>query len=175
MQAGRLHHKGTIMDNAEEKRAEILRLVGEYYAAAFADCGFSPGKDAVHYAGRVFDADELRSGGGSRPRLLAHRRPIHRGIRIRAGARSCRSIRPCWSTPARRRISWPSARLTSPALGDRRIRPGDEVITPAAGFPTTVNPIIQIGAVPVFIDVELATMSRRSTRSPRRRAEDQAP
>lgn len=47
--------------------------------------------------------------------------------------------------------------LTSPRLGDRAIRPGDEVIAVAAGFPTTVNPILQFGAVPVFIDVELAT------------------
>jgi len=47
--------------------------------------------------------------------------------------------------------------LTSPKLGDRAIRPGDEVITVAAGFPTTVNPIIQYGAIPVFIDVDIAT------------------
>lgn len=47
--------------------------------------------------------------------------------------------------------------LTSPLLGDRAIRPGDEVIGVAAGFPTTVNPILQFGAVPVFVDVELAT------------------
>ncbi len=49
------------------------------------------------------------------------------------------------------------AALTSPALGDRQLKPGDEVITVAAGFPTTVNPIIQHGCVPVFIDVELGT------------------
>src|SRR6266545_2161443 len=47
--------------------------------------------------------------------------------------------------------------LTSPKLGDRRIRPGDEVITVAAGFPTTVAPIVQYGAVPVFVDVSLPT------------------
>lgn len=47
--------------------------------------------------------------------------------------------------------------LTSPKLGDRAIKPGDEVITVAAGFPTTVNPIVQFGAVPVFIDVDVAT------------------
>jgi CDP-6-deoxy-D-xylo-4-hexulose-3-dehydrase len=47
--------------------------------------------------------------------------------------------------------------LTSPKLGDRAIKPGDEVITVAAGFPTTVNPIIQFGAVPVFIDVDIPT------------------
>lgn len=47
--------------------------------------------------------------------------------------------------------------LTSPKLGDRAIKPGDEVITVAAGFPTTINPIIQFGAIPVFIDVDIAT------------------
>ncbi|MDI5899188.1 lipopolysaccharide biosynthesis protein RfbH [Flavobacterium yafengii] len=47
--------------------------------------------------------------------------------------------------------------LTSPKLGDRAIKPGDEIITVAAGFPTTINPIIQFGAIPVFIDVDIAT------------------
>lgn len=47
--------------------------------------------------------------------------------------------------------------LTSPQLGDRRLRPGDEVVTVAAGFPTTINPILQTGMVPVFVDVELGT------------------
>ncbi len=47
--------------------------------------------------------------------------------------------------------------LTSPKLGDRAIKPGDEVITVAAGFPTTINPIIQFGAIPVFIDIDIAT------------------
>jgi CDP-6-deoxy-D-xylo-4-hexulose-3-dehydrase len=47
--------------------------------------------------------------------------------------------------------------LTSPKLGERAILPGDEVITVAAGFPTTVNPIVQFGAVPVFVDVDIAT------------------
>lgn len=52
--------------------------------------------------------------------------------------------------------------LTSPKLGDRAIRPGDEVITVAAGFPTTVNPIIQFGAIPVFVDIEIATHNVKS-------------
>ena len=52
--------------------------------------------------------------------------------------------------------------LTSPKLGDRRIKKGDEVITVAAGFPTTVAPIIQYGAVPVFVDVSLPTYNIHS-------------
>ena len=54
--------------------------------------------------------------------------------------------------------------LTSPKLGDRAIRRGDEVIGVAAGFPTTVNPIIQFGAVPVFVDVELGTYNIDASR-----------
>jgi CDP-6-deoxy-D-xylo-4-hexulose-3-dehydrase len=52
--------------------------------------------------------------------------------------------------------------LTSPKLGDRAIRPGDEVITVAAGFPTTVNPMVQFGAVPAFVDVDVATHNVQS-------------
>jgi CDP-6-deoxy-D-xylo-4-hexulose-3-dehydrase len=52
--------------------------------------------------------------------------------------------------------------LTSPKLGDRAVKPGDEVITVAAGFPTTVNPIIQFGAIPVFVDVDIATHNVKS-------------
>lgn len=52
--------------------------------------------------------------------------------------------------------------LTSPKLGERAVKPGDEVITVAAGFPTTVNPMIQFGAVPVFVDVDIATHNIKS-------------
>ncbi|MFB6889254.1 lipopolysaccharide biosynthesis protein RfbH [Kitasatospora sp. NPDC056327] len=54
--------------------------------------------------------------------------------------------------------------LTSPVLADRRLRPGDEVITVAAGFPTTVNPILQNGLVPVFVDVDLRTYNTTADR-----------
>ena len=54
--------------------------------------------------------------------------------------------------------------LTSPKFGDKRLKPGDEVITVATGFPTTINPIIQNGCVPVFIDVELPTYNVDVTR-----------
>lgn len=65
--------------------------------------------------------------------------------------------------------------LTSPKLGDRQIKPGDEVITVAAGFPTTVNPLIQYGAIPVFIDVDIPTYNIKAERieeaiSPRTKA-----
>ncbi|WP_211249789.1 lipopolysaccharide biosynthesis protein RfbH [Solidesulfovibrio alcoholivorans] len=55
------------------------------------------------------------------------------------------------------------AALTSPQLGEKALQPGDEVITVAAGFPTTINPIIQLGMVPVFVDIELATYNIAAT------------
>ena len=144
------------MGKAEEKRAEILRLVAEYYAAAFAERGFSPGKDAVHYGGRVFDADELSAGvdavldfwltaGRFAEELesgLAAFFPLSSLMLVNSGS-SANLVA--------------ASALTSPSLGERRLQPGDEIITPAAAFPTTVNPILQIGAVPVFIDVQLGT------------------
>lgn len=54
--------------------------------------------------------------------------------------------------------------LTSPKLGDRQVKPGDEVITVAAGFPTTVNPLIQYGCIPVFIDVDIPTYNIKAER-----------
>ncbi len=60
--------------------------------------------------------------------------------------------------------------LTSPTLGERRLQPGDEVITVAAGFPTTVNPILQNGLVPVFLDVTRADLQRRRRPSSRQRS-----
>lgn len=54
--------------------------------------------------------------------------------------------------------------LTSPKLGERQIKPGDEVITVAAGFPTTVNPLIQYGAIPVFVDVDIPTYNIKAER-----------
>jgi len=144
------------MGKPEEKRAEILRLVAEYYSEAFPDRGFSPGDSAVRYGGRVFDADELSSGvdavldfwltaGRFTDELesgLAKFFPLASALLVNSGS-SANLVA--------------ASALTSPSLGDRRVRPGDEIITVAAGFPTTVNPILQIGAVPVFIDVELCT------------------
>ena len=117
---------------------------------------FTPGKDAVHYGGRVFDGDELSAGvdavldfwltaGRFAEELesgLAAFFPLSSLMLVNSGS-SANLVA--------------ASALTSPSLGERRIRPGDEIITPAAAFPTTVNPILQIGAVPVFVDAELGT------------------
>ena len=92
-----------------------------------------------------------------RARLLVDRRALHRGIGIRAGGvlsallGHAGQFRLVGESAGRQRLDL-ALRWASGA-----IRPGDEIITPAAAFPTTVNPILQIGAVPVFIDVELGT------------------
>ncbi len=139
---------------AENLRRQILQLVAEYHREAFPPKAFEPGKTMVQYAGRVFDADELmnaveasldfwltagRYADQFESRLEAWL-GIHAAMLVNSGSSA--------------NLVALSA-LTSPTLKDRRIRPGDEVITVAAGFPTTVNPIIQNQAVPVFVDVEL--------------------
>ena len=142
--------------SAERQREEILRLVAEYHGAAFGERKFVPGESAVRYAGRVFDAEELvnavdatldfwlTAGRYSEEfeTLLAERLGLDTALLVNSGSSA--------------NLVAMSA-LTSPSLGPRRVQPGDEVITVAAGFPTTVNPIIQNRAVPVFIDVELGT------------------
>ena len=142
--------------SCEQQRQEILRLVAEYHGAAFGERKFVPGESAVRYAGRVFDAEELvnavdasldfwlTAGRYSEEfeTLLAERLGLDTALLVNSGSSA--------------NLVAMSA-LTSPSLGPRRVQPGDEVITVAAGFPTTVNPIIQNRAVPVFIDVELGT------------------
>jgi len=142
------------MKQDKQLRAEILRLVEEYYQERFADHPFQPGTDPVHYAGRVFDADELvRLVDSSLDFFLTASRysdqfetdfaeffGLSNALLVNSGS-SANLV--ALST------------LTSPKLGERRLRPGDEVITVAAGFPTTVAPIVQNRLVPVFVDVNL--------------------
>ena len=88
--------------------------------------------------------------------MLAHHRPIRRAIRAPVGALlDVRGASLVNSGSSANLLAFSA--LTSPKLVDRAIQPGDEVITVAAGFPTTVNPIIQNGCVPVFIDVTMPT------------------
>jgi CDP-6-deoxy-D-xylo-4-hexulose-3-dehydrase len=152
-----------------ELRAEILRLVREYASrrhAGFAlpaagdTDGFTAGASTVPYAGRVFDADEVEAGvasmldfwltlgpeGEAFERELASMLGVRNSILVNSGSSA-------------NLVAFSA--LTSPKLGDRRLKPGDEVITVAAGFPTTVAPIIQNGCVPVFIDNEPVSLNGR--------------
>ncbi|VVB99711.1 UDP-4-amino-4-deoxy-L-arabinose--oxoglutarate aminotransferase [uncultured archaeon] len=139
----------------ENLRKEILSKAREY-AKGMKQEKFVPGKTAIHYAGRVFDSDEVASlvdssldfwltSGRYSERFerefaeffgLAHCSLVNSGSSANLLALSC---------------------LTSDFLGGRKLSPGDRVVTCATGFPTTVNPIFQNGLVPVFVDAEVGT------------------
>ena len=159
---------------AEMLRSMILELVGEYAAEAFPARAFQPGKSNVPVSGKVFDGAEMRAlVDASLDFWLTTGRYAARFEREFArwmGIRECLLV----NSGSSANLLALSA-LTSPKLGDRRMIPGDEVITVAAGFPTTVNPILQNGLVPVFVDVTIPTYNVNVTRleaalSPRTRA-----
>lgn len=144
---------------AEELKGDILRKVEEYYRLAHApqqNAEFVPGQSRVNYAGRVFDAREMVNLVDSSLEFWLtygrYSRQFEKGLADYLGVRFALLVN---SGSSANLLAF--ATLTSPLLGDRRIRRGDEVITVAAGFPTTVAPVLQFGAVPVFVDVDLAT------------------
>ncbi|MCJ7708798.1 MAG: lipopolysaccharide biosynthesis protein RfbH [Anaerolineales bacterium] len=142
------------MGREAELRIEILRLVEQYYQERFGTRTFHPGTDSVHYAGRVFDADELvKLVDSSLDFFLTASRYADQfetefaeffglGIALLVNSGSSANLVALTA-------------LTSSRLGERRLQPGDEVITVAAAFPTTVAPIVQNRLVPVFVDVNL--------------------
>lgn len=145
------------MNRADELRLQILSLVEEYARAAFSSKKeFIPGTSAIAVAGRVFDAADVQKLVDSSLDfwLTAGRfsDQFERKFARRCGVRFARLV----NSGSSANLVAVSV-LTSPTLGERRLQPGDEVITLAAGFPTTINPIIQNRAVPVFIDVQLGT------------------
>jgi len=140
----------------QELRKAVLKLVAEYHGAAFQKGEFVPGETPIPVSGKVLDARDFQmmteavlDGWLTTGRFAADfERKFARffGIRHAMLVNSGSSANLCaFST------------LTSPLLEGDELQAGDEVITVAAGFPTTVNPIIQNRMVPVFIDVELAT------------------
>ncbi len=158
----------------EELRRQILDLVGEYCAEAFPPRGFVPGESPVPISGKVFDGAEMRLlVDSSLDFWLTTGRFAEQFEKEFArwfGVRECVLV----NSGSSANLLAVSA-LTSPKLGDRRLQAGDEVITLAAGFPTTVNPIIQNNLVPVFIDVTVPTYNVDATQleqalSPRTRA-----
>ncbi len=147
------------MDKVKQLHDEIIEKVKEYYRFAHKpgqDAPFVPGAGRIHYAGRVFDERELcnlvDSGlefwltGGRYTEEFEKKFAEYLGIRFALLVNSGSSANLLAFTA-----------LTSPLLGERRIRRGDEVVTVACGFPTTVAPAVQFGAVPVFVDVEPGT------------------
>ena len=144
------------IDHLTQLRSEIAGLVQRYADAAHAPQPFVPGASVLPVSGKVIGAPELKMmveasldgwlTTGRFNEAFEQRLAAYLGVKhlITVNSGSSANL-----------VAF--ATLTSPRLGDRAIRPGDEVIGVAAGFPTTVNPILQCGAVPVFVDVDLDT------------------
>ncbi len=137
----------------EELRDEILSMVKRYHDEYHVKKKFEAG-DRINYAGRVYDHEEMCNLVDSALEfwLTAGRyaEQFERGLATYLGVKYCAAVN---SGSSANLIAFMT--LTSPLLKERRIERGDEVITVAAGFPTTVAPIIQYGAVPVFVDVTI--------------------
>jgi len=137
-------------------RDEILAKVRDYHEATWGKRRFDPDQDAVPVSGRVFDSEELVMLVDSALDFWLttgrYAAALERGLAGYLGLRHAMLT----NSGSSANLLALSA-LTSPQLGDRRLKPGDEVITVAAGFPTTVNPILQNRLTPVFLDVSLQT------------------
>ena len=137
------------------RRSKILELVSEYVKSK-PDEKFVPGETWIRYAGRVFDEEEYLSlvDAALDGWITAGRYSEEFEVQFSKylGVNSSLLVN---SGSSANLIAFSS--LTSESLGNRRIKHGDEVITVAAGFPTTVNPIVQNGAIPVFVDIENGT------------------
>jgi CDP-6-deoxy-D-xylo-4-hexulose-3-dehydrase len=145
------------MTQQELLKQEILAKTKEYYELVHKptqDKKFVAGKSRVNYAGRVFDEKEMVNlvdssldfwlTYGNYSKTFEKKLADYLGVRwaFLVNSGSSANLLAFYT-------------LTSPLLGDRQVKRGDEVITVAAGFPTTVAPIVQYGAVPVFVDMEL--------------------
>ncbi len=149
-------------DRAEELRQQILSLTQDYYAAKWPDKLFVAGETPIPVSGKVFDADEVRylldasldfwltTGRFAKQFEFEFARwmGVRHAMLVNSGSSA--------------NLVALSA-LTSPQLEERRLQPGDEVITAAEGFPTTVNPIIQNQLVPVFLDAHIPTYNINTT------------
>jgi CDP-6-deoxy-D-xylo-4-hexulose-3-dehydrase len=150
-------------ERAEQLRKRIIELTTEYHAEAFPQKEFVPGTSTVPVSGKVIRADDICSvvesaldGWFTTGRFA---KDFERKLARFVGVRSASLV----NSGSSANLVALSA-LTSPKLGDRALKPGDEVITVAAGFPTTVNPILQNRLVPVFLDVTLPTYEIDVTR-----------
>ena len=141
---------------AAELRQRILDLTAEYFVEAFPARVFVAGESAVPVSGKVIDASDIQavvdSALDSWFTTGRFAQDFERKLARFVGVRSASLV----NSGSSANLLAISA-LTSPKLGNRQLKPGDEVITVAAGFPTTVNPIIQNRLVPVFLDVTRPT------------------
>jgi len=135
---------------------EIIELVKKYYKENFKKKEFIAGESKIHYSGRVFDEREILNLIDSSLEFWLtegrYTKEFQDKLSEYIGAYKC-IVTNSGSSANLLAIS----SLTSKKLGDRRLKKGDEIITVAAAFPTTVTPIIQNGCIPVFVDIELNT------------------
>ena len=143
-------------DEVATLRREIMEKTRQLIRLRDKPRPFQPGVDVVPYAGRVYGEDEVAAGVGAMLDFWLTLGPegdaFERDLATLLGVRNSRLVN---SGSSANLVAFSA--LTSWKLGERSIRPGDEVITAAAGFPTTVAPILQNGCVPVFIDSDVST------------------
>lgn len=143
------------MDKKEKLKRDILSLTREYYQSVHAiQPPFEGGKTRVNYGGRFFDAEEMVNLVDAALDFWLTAGPwahkFEKGLAQWLGVKYC-SL--CNSGSSANLLAFSA--LTAPELGDRQIKRGDEVITVAAGFPTTIACIVQYGAIPVFVDMDV--------------------
>ncbi|HAM98928.1 MAG TPA: lipopolysaccharide biosynthesis protein RfbH [Marinilabiliales bacterium] len=144
------------MSREKELRKQIQELTREFYKERFEKREFSPGKSRLNYAGRVFDEKELVNAvDASLDFWLTEGRFSEQFAEKISNFLGIEHVLLTNSGSSANLLAFSA--LTSEKLGDRRLKPGDEVISVAAGFPATVTPIIQYGLVPVYVDVTLPT------------------
>lgn len=140
----------------DELRQQILALVDQYASLNFAPQAFVSGNTVIPAAGKVIGASELKNMvEASLDGWLTTGRFNDAFEKKLADFLGVKYLLTTNSGSSANLLAFTA--LTSPTLGLRALQPGDEVISVAAGFPTTVNPIIQNGCVPVFVDVEIPT------------------
>lgn len=144
------------MSKSEKLRDEIKQKVDEYYQTEFSNKLFIAGETYIPVSGRVFDEDDLCHLVDSSLDFWLTEGRFAREFELNlARYLGVRSANLCNSGSSANLLA--VSALTSPKLEERQLKPGDEIITVAAGFPATVGPIVQNGFVPVFLDVELGT------------------
>ena len=140
--------------SADKIKEQILKLTKEYYKEQFGHQKEYVEGDRINYAGRVFDEEELVNLVDSSLEFWLtaghYTEKFEKKLKNYLGVKYCALVN---SGSSANLLAFMA--LTSAKLGERRIKRGDEVITVAAGFPTTIAPMIQYGAVPVFVDIVL--------------------
>ena len=137
-------------------RKSIERLIAQFYRIKKTGEAFIPGRSLLNYAGRVYNEKEIQAAvEASLDFWLTEGRMVddfQDALARKVGVKNAIVVN---SGSSANLLALTA--LTSPLLGNKRLVPGDEVITVAAGFPTTLNPIIQNNLVPVFVDVDIPT------------------